>query len=462
MKKIKNKSKKIKKTKKSDNEISFAYKYLCILTKEQIITLLQWGGACRFLYNLAKEERELRHEQNKNRPESQREYTNKYEQMASLVDLKKMEGMEFLKDVPSQVLQQVLSMLENSFQRFFDGDSDYPNWKTRNNNGVQLKFPDGPSVKVNYLNKNNASVNIPKLGDIRFKTGGRRIPKNARIRSMNIKGNSSGTEFRISFNLGINKEEVVIPNNQGEAVGIDRGVVISMQLSNGKQYHLPKALIKKQEKKLKKAQKRLARMQKPKKDNPEHKAKNYKKQQEKIRKIHKKIKNTRLDFNHKSTTEIAKSHSMVVIEDLKLKNLTASASGTLANPGTNVSQKSGLNKSLLNEGMYQQEQMYKYKCIKFGFLLVKVPAKNSSRECSVCGFISKKNRKSQSEFECIKCGHAENADLNASKVILARGHRVLACGEDVSETKKLVSKNSSKNSKEKKSGTIDRILATPI
>jgi hypothetical protein len=35
-------------------------------------------------------------------------------------------------------------------------------------------------------------------------------------------------------------------------------------------------------------------------------------------------------------------------EALKLKNMTASASGTIAEPGTNVAQKSGLNRSLLD------------------------------------------------------------------------------------------------------------------
>ena len=56
-------------------------------------------------------------------------------------------------------------------------------------------------------------------------------------------------------------------------------------------------------------------------------------------------------------------------------------------------------------------------------------------------------------FQCQKRGHTENADLNAAKVILARGHRVLACGEDVIEATSVVNNNSSKNRKRKEART---------
>ena len=45
---------------------------------------------------------------------------------------------------------------------------------------------------------------------------------------------------------------------------------------------------------------------------------------------------------------------------------------------------------------------------------------NTSRECSECGHIEKGNRLSQESFVCLKCGHSDNADSNASKVILKR------------------------------------------
>jgi IS605 OrfB family transposase len=61
-----------------------------------------------------------------------------------------------------------------------------------------------------------------------------------------------------------------------------------------------------------------------------------------------------------------------------------------------------------------------YKAALAGVPVVVVDPTNSSRECSSCGFVSKKNRPSQAVFSCGSCGHDENADLNAAKVIASR------------------------------------------
>ena len=60
---------------------------------------------------------------------------------------------------------------------------------------------------------------------------------------------------------------------------------------------------------------------------------NWKKVLIKIRKLHSKIANIRRDFLHKLTTTLSKSHAMVVVEALKIKNMSKSAKGTLTNPG---------------------------------------------------------------------------------------------------------------------------------
>lgn len=61
-----------------------------------------------------------------------------------------------------------------------------------------------------------------------------------------------------------------------------------------------------------------------------------------------------------------------------------------------------------------------YKSDWQGKIFVKVDPKNTSRTCNKCGFTAKENRKKQSAFECMECGHTENADIHASKNILAR------------------------------------------
>jgi len=61
-----------------------------------------------------------------------------------------------------------------------------------------------------------------------------------------------------------------------------------------------------------------------------------------------------------------------------------------------------------------------YKARLLGVLVVLVDPRNTSRQCSVCGYTSKKNRKTQADFVCCACGHSENADYNASKNIAFR------------------------------------------
>lgn len=61
-----------------------------------------------------------------------------------------------------------------------------------------------------------------------------------------------------------------------------------------------------------------------------------------------------------------------------------------------------------------------YKSKLMGVAFVSIDPRNTSRECSVCGYIDKNNRTSQAEFKCLECGHTEHADYNAAKNIAAR------------------------------------------
>ncbi len=114
---------------------------------------------------------------------------------------------------------------------------------------------------------------------------------------------------------------------------------------------------------------------------------------------------------------IAKCSSTVILEDLKIKAMTRSAKGTMESFGTNVRQKSGLNREILRTGWGQLDQMLGYKCRK----VIKVTAAYTSQRCYVCGHTEASNRKTQSKFKCMPCGHADHADLNAAANILASG-----------------------------------------
>jgi putative transposase len=109
------------------------------------------------------------------------------------------------------------------------------------------------------------------------------------------------------------------------------------------------------------------------------------------------------------------------MEQLNLKNMTKSAKGTIAQPGTNVKQKSGLNRELQRQGHGTLRRKIEQKVLKFGGTFVPVDPKHTSQRCHACGTIDSASRKNQSRFECTNCGKKINADSNAAINILHRG-----------------------------------------
>jgi len=204
------------------------------------------------------------------------------------------------------------------------------------------------------------------------------------------------------------------------SVGIDVGIVKFATISDGTWIN-PVNSFRKWEEKLAIVQQRISRRVKY--------SKNWKKQKSKLAKVHAKIANARKDFLHKSTTTVSKNHAIIVMEDLKVRNMSASAKGTIAVPGRNVRAKSGLNKSILDQGWYEFRRQLSYKQEWNGGSVILINPVNTSRTCSRCRHVAPENRQTQAIFACVKCRHLENADVNAAKNILAAGLVVIACGE---------------------------------
>jgi len=158
---------------------------------------------------------------------------------------------------------------------------------------------------------------------------------------------------------------------------------------------------------------------------------NWKKARGRVQRIHSSIANARNDFLHKASTQISKNHAMVCIEDLQVRNMSKSASGTLEAPGRKVAQKKGLNKAILDQGWGEFRRQLEYKTRWNGGEFVAVPAAYTSQTCPCCGHISRENRQTQALFACVSCGYENNADHVGAINVLAAGHAVLACGEPV-------------------------------
>ncbi len=135
-----------------------------------------------------------------------------------------------------------------------------------------------------------------------------------------------------------------------------------------------------------------------------------------LQKRHRKRKRKRDDATHQASRTLADTAHTVVVEDLNIKGMTQSAKGTVAQPGRNVKQKAGLNRSILASGRGSLERKLAYKA----GVVVKVDPAYTSQTCSRCGHVSRANRPSQAVFACQACGWAPNADHNAAINILVR------------------------------------------
>ncbi|NBM73910.1 RNA-guided endonuclease InsQ/TnpB family protein, partial [Proteus sp. G4406] len=93
-----------------------------------------------------------------------------------------------------------------------------------------------------------------------------------------------------------------------------------------------------------------------------------------------------------------------------------------------VKAKSGLNRSILEQGWYEMRRQLEYKQLWRGGQVLAIPPAYTSQKCACCGHTAKENRPSQSQFECLECGYTANADINGARNILAAGHAVLASG----------------------------------
>ncbi|NDU86132.1 MAG: transposase [Ferrovum sp.] len=127
-------------------------------------------------------------------------------------------------------------------------------------------------------------------------------------------------------------------------------------------------------------------------------------QKAKVQRIHTGIANARKDFLHKTTTTISQNHALICIEDLQVRNMSKSSKGNSEQHGKKVAQKSGLNRSILDQGWGEFRRQLDYKVSWNGGMLLAVPPRNSSRTCPCCGHVSKDNRLTQSKFLCVEMG----------------------------------------------------------
>ena len=317
-------------------------------------------------------------------------------------------------DAPSQALQQTLKDLDRAVKDAFDQKQphkEFPVFKKKGH-GDSFRIPQGFEI-----DQSSSRIKLPKLGWLRYRNS-REItgtPKNVTI-------SSHGGHWYASVQT---EQEVAEPVHPSVSrIGADRGISTFLALSDGTLIEPLNAFGK--------MKRRLARLQRQLSRKIKFSA-NWGKAKKRIAKLHSRIVAMRKDYLHKLSTTIAQSHGMVVLEDLQVKNMTASASGNSETPGKKVKQKSGLNRSILDQGWSEFSRQLEYKLRWLGGTFLKIPAAYTSQKCSGCGYTTPSNRNKQ-KFQCQSCGLELHADINAAKNILAAGLAAIACGEHLEVT----------------------------
>ena len=361
------------------------------------LLLRQFAGSCRFVWNKALALQKDRLDQGKR--------CLSYNKLAVLLPEWKVE-FPFLKEVHSQPIQQTLKNLDRALKDAFDKKSPkrFPTFKRKGAAADSFRYPQGFKLE-------NSRVYLPKIGWVAY-FDSRPIEGTPR----NVTVSRKGQHWFVSIQTEREVTEPIHPSSS--SVGGDRGVKRLLALSDGSFYE-PLNAFRRLEKQLAKEQRKLSRKTK--------KSRNWYKQKAKITKLHIRIADARNDYLHKVSTDVSKNHAVVVLEDLKVANMSKSAKGTLEAPGRNIGQKSGLNKAILDQGWGEFRRQLEYKqAWRGGWVLLVNPA-YTSQKCSCCGHTAKENRKNQELFECTACGFTANADHNAAINIKRAGHAQLAC-----------------------------------
>lgn len=370
-------------------------------TGEQAELAVRIGAVCRAVWNTGLEQR--------------REYRRRGAWMNYGPQAKELAEAKaehpWLKDVPGHCLQQTLMDLDRACR-------EHGTWKVRWRSGRRwapsFRFPEGNKMAVEKLNRRHTRIKLPKLGWVKFRAG--RSLDGETVRSATL--TREGRHWFLSVLVDDGRQTPETHASPGSAVGVDRGVAVAIATSHGElidsQFVTPG-----ERRRGIALQRKLSRCAK--------RSTNRDKTRAALAAVRARERQRRLDFAAQTAHQLADANAVVVLEDLKTKQMTKSAKGTIDRPGRNVAAKSGLNRAILSKGWHQFALALVSAARYTGTTLVKVPAAYTSQRCSACGHVDPKSRESQAVFRCTHCPHHEHADVNAAKNVLAAGLAVTAC-----------------------------------
>lgn len=357
------------------------YKFRIYPDKEQLQKLINWLETCRVIYNSAVVDRKSHYSRNG------KGLTRIKQQVTLKTDKEKHAQV---KDIHSQVTQEVLFRVDKAYKNFFRrvqaGEKlGYPRYKGpgQYKSLTFTQFGDGLGASFQ-----NGKLKLSKIGLVKINLHRDLCGK---IKTCTIKREQSGQWYAV---LSVEEAPVLFSPNQ-QSIGLDMGIKEFAVLSNGEVIPNPKHL-QKSEKKLKTVQRSLSRKKKG--------SKNRAKAKEKLAKQHNKVKNQRKEFHHQISSQLVWKYGFIAVEDLEIKNMVKNHH---------------LAKSISDAGWGEFLSMLSYKAASAGRIVMKVKPHGTSQICCQCGETVKKDLAVRTHC-CPHCNLILDRDHNAAINILKR------------------------------------------
>ncbi|HEY1017052.1 MAG TPA: transposase [Herpetosiphonaceae bacterium] len=363
-----------------------AYRYRLEPTADQEAGLYRFAGARRWMWNWGLQRKQDHYQQ----------YKVGLSFRALCEELPRLKAdptTAWLKEIDSQLLQQALRDLEQSFKAFFARRARYPRFKSRKRGAFSFRIPQRVTVA-------DGRVYVPKIGDIKLRY---HRPIVGETKSATFTRDAAGhwyVSLIVAFDLS--DEPAPLPPIE-HTVGVDVGLKDFAVLSDGTRIAPPK-FYRTAERKLKRAQRALSRKVTG--------SRNRAKARQQVARLHTHVANQRRDWLHKQSAAIIRHYDAVCIEDLNVRGLA----------------KSKLAKSIHDAGWSFFRSLLAYKtCWNRKHLAVIDRFYPSSRRCGQCGAINADLQLADRGWRCT-CGAVHDRDLNAATNIQHEGYRLLAAG----------------------------------
>ncbi len=355
----------------------------------QAACLRRWQGGLRYVWNSALDCVFTSRDINGRWP-------TKAEIQALIVGMKKMEGTEWISDIPAHALLILADDLHKALLNWFNSLSGKRKGPKIARPRFRGKFDRQFSVyMVNQATSfGDGLVRLPKLGQMKFRGGD--LPA-GRLLSSRVYREADKWYMASIFECNAPEMNAALV----ECVGIDMGLKILATIYDGQAVREVAKLgaLRKHEQRLKRYQRRLSRRVKG--SNRCNKAKLA------VARLHQRIANIRKDYAHKATSQIVSTAQKIKVETLNVKGWAKNRS---------------ISKSTTDAGVGMFLNMLRYKAAWAGRTLSEVGQwEPTSKTCSDCGERNAAVVMGVSRWACRACGAIHDRDHNAAKNIYAYG-----------------------------------------